>query len=388
MQDKSKNDELAQNPPVVAQTGKEAGVVDAADDAQKVQDKSVQEQRHPSLGNTVQRKLHALAKLWMKFLAAVTSLTFSGVLSIVLGFGSWAPPPFADFVHLHTNFSLLVGGIVVLISVLALFLSRGPDPQDDQPVNEETRRYRQVVWYATGISTTSLLFSFLLVGMIILRPVWCPAWLCPAPRLIVNPNGVHDSNLELYFQTVQGSSFVFSGNPAQYTLRNLPMDISALRIDTPQQKPYRVILGIHSLQQGRFGLIIDQVVLMVKQVTLVPLPLRVWTQSEARDYHSNPYEVSYGGQDAGASLLALYTPANGLLDSRVQLIPGESDELDIQITSRVVADLYFQVSVKYRVINESKEQTIILPRIFEVVFSNTSNWHPYSIQDGHLIQGT
>lgn len=281
-----------------------------------------------------------------------------------------------------------MGSIVVLISLLALFLSRGSAPQDEEPTaNEETRRYHRVVWYAAGISTSSLLLSFMLVSMVILRPAWCPTALCPAPQLVINPQGVHDSNLEVYSQAIQSPSYFFSGSPALYTLNNLPMDASALRIDTPLQKPYRVVLGIHSLQRGRFGLIIEQVVLVVKQVTLVPSPLHVWTQSETRDYHSNLYQGRYEGQDVGARLLAVYTPSNGLIDGRVQLIPGESDELDIQVTSRVVADLHFQVQVNYRVINESREQTILLPKTFEVIFSNASNWHPYHIQNGHLIIG-
>jgi hypothetical protein len=340
------------------------------------------------VSNTLRVNLYRLAKLWMKLVAGLTSLILTSIMSVVLGFGSWAPPSFVDFVKLHTSISLLIGSIVVFISLLALFFSRGPAPEYDQPsANEETRRYRRVVWYATGISSSSLLLSFVLVGMVILRPVWCPVLLCPAPQLIINPQGVHDSNLEVYSQAVQSPSYFFAGSSEQYTLNNLPMDASALRIDTPLQKPYRVVLGVHSLQQGRFGLIIEQVVLVVKQVTLVPSPMHVWIQSETRDYHSNLYQVRYEGQDAGAQLLAIYTPSNGLIDGRVQLIPGESDELDIQVTSRVVADLHFQVQVNYRVINESKEQTILLPKIFEIIFSNASNWHPYYIHNGHLILG-
>ena len=281
-----------------------------------------------------------------------------------------------------------MGSIVVVISLLALFLSRGPAPHDSEwAANEEAPRYRRVVWYATGISTSSLLLSFILVATVILRPPWCPMALCPAPQLVVNPQGVHDSNIEVYFQAIQSPSYYFSGSPAHYTLNNLPMEASALRIDTHQQRPYRVVLGIHSLQQGRFGLIIEQVVFVVKQATLMPSPLHVWTQSETRDYHSNPSQVRYEGQDTGARLLAMYTPSNGLIDGRVQLIPGESDELDIQVTSLVVADLHFQLEVTYRVINESREQTIHLPMTFEVIFSNASNWHPYHLQNGHLILG-
>ena len=383
-------------PASFAQKGKKTGIVDAVHETKS--DVAPEEMRPPPvsptksptkrISNVLRSKLYSLAKLWMKFLAGLTSLIFSSILSVALGFGSWAPPSFVDFVELHTGLSILMGCIVVLISLLALFLSRGPAPRDDEPVaNEEARRYHRAVWYATGISTSSLLLSFMLVSMVILRPVWCPMWLCPAPQLVVNPQGVHDSNLEVYFQAIQSPSYFFSGSPAQYTLNNLPMDASALRVDTPRQKPYRVILGIHSLQQGRFGLIIEQVVLVVKQVTLVPSPLHVWTQSETRDYHSNLYQGRYEGQDVGARLLVVYTPSNGLIDGRVQLIPGESDELDIQVTSRVVADLHFQVQVNYRVINESREQSILLPKTFEVIFSNASNWHPYHLRNGHLIIG-
>lgn len=247
------------------------------------------------------------------------------------------------------------------------------------------RRYRRPWLRISALSIVSLALCVSLLFVFLPKPSWCPTTLCPPSQSTVNLQGIHDSNLQVTLHTIQSSSYAFSGNPGQYTLDNLPRDRSALRIDTPMQKPYRVVLGVTSLQQGHFGLIIEQVVLVVKQVTLVPLPLRVWTQGESQDYIGNIYQVSYDKQDAGANLLASYRPSNGNIDGMAQLIPGESDELDVQVTSQVVADLQFQVEVKYRVINESREQTLLLPNTFEVIFSDASNWSPYHMENGHLL---
>ncbi|SRR6266487_2214031 len=338
------------------------------------------------------RNLYRLAKLWIKLLTAVTSTIFLTTVLTIVGLGSWAPPPLLDFIRLYPILSITIISILTLISFFAWFFSRGSiltgEKGDKEDVAKANRQHDRNVLYATFISTIPCVVCFVLLSVILLRPSWCPTLLCPAPKLILNQNGVHDNNLEVYFQTVQSSSYFIPDDPAHYALDTLPKETSALHIDTSPQKPYRVVLGIHSLQQGSIGLIIEQITLIVKQVTLVPYPLNLWMKGETQDYHSNLYQVLYGGQETGARLLATYTPLNGALDSLVQLLPGESDELDIQVMSRVVADLHFQIQVRYRVINEEREQTITLPNLFEIIFSNASNWHPYHFLDGRLVAGS
>ena len=226
-----------------------------------------------------------------------------------------------------------------------------------------------------------VLFATLLI-IVLLRPAWCPALLCPAPQFvpITNPQGIHDSNLEIYLTAIQSASYVISDNPARYSLSDLPVSISAVRID--RQTPYQVVLGVHSLQRGRYGIIIEEVALLVEQIPLMPYPLNVWTHSLGLDYHSNPYQVMYRGQVVGTTLAAIYVP---LPNAHVQLAPGEADELDVHVVSGTLADLRFQLQVIYRVSNESQLHTLLLPKVFEVVFSDISNWHSYHIKDGHLV---
>lgn len=71
----------------------------------------------------------------------------------------------------------------------------------------------------------------------------------------------------------------------------------------------------------------------------------------------------------------------------VLLGPNETDALDIQVDSREVVDLQFKIQITYRIINESQSPTLTLPDVFEVVFSDGSNWHPWHLDADHLVKG-
>jgi hypothetical protein len=336
------------------------------------------------LRSRLRNALYQLAKLWMQILIGLSGTICSAIFLTAVGLNSWGPAPLVDAAQQHPTMFIVAGFVLVFISFLAWFLSHGPDPNTSN-AKQQTSQLDWRLISATGTSTISSISFFFLLSLVLLRPTWCPTLLCPAPKLILQSINVHDDNLEVYFQTIQSASHLLSGNPANYTIDTLPRGTDALRIDTSNQKPYRVVVGIHSLQRGRFGLIIEQVVLLAKKVTLNPYPLRVWTESEPRSFDSNLYQVTYRGQESGSHLLATYTPLSGIRGGNVQLLPGESDELDIQITSKAIADIQFQVQVTYRIINDSQEHHITLPNLFEVIFSSTSNWFPYYFQDGHLI---
>jgi hypothetical protein len=328
---------------------------------------------------------YRLAKLWMQLLTALWSLIFSGVVGILFGFNTLIPPPILDVVHQHPTISIATIGFLIIITFLAWFKSRETPSQDDGGGSKRyTPQYIRGLIIATTVSTSSSILCLVLLAVILIQPPWCPTFLCPAPKIILNQHGVHDNNLEVYFQTIQSSSYQIPGDPEQYKLVDLPKGISAQRIDERGELPYRVILGIHSLQQGRFGIIIEQVVLVVKQKTAMPSPLRVWTEGEPRDYRNNLFQALYRGEEAGARLLVVYLSRP---DGHVQLIPGESDELGVQVMSRVTADLHFQVQIIYRVVNESQDQVITLPNEFEVIFSNASNWYPYHLKNGRFVAG-
>src|SRR5262245_283105 len=58
----------------------------------------------------------------------------------------------------------------------------------------------------------------------------------------------------------------------------------------------------------------------------------------------------------------------------VELAPGETDSMAVQVDSKVLADLRFQIVITYRVANELATHTLTLRHAFEVVFSDLSNW--------------
>src|SRR5262249_45746266 len=129
------------------------------------------------------------------------------------------------------------------------------------------------------------------------------------------------------------------GDPTQYSLKNLPRSANALNLSDPQQPPYRAVFGIHSLQQGRFGLIIQHVSLVVDQVGPVPSPLNVWVEQQ-RVYNTNVFQMVYTTQEPGTPIDGTYLT---FPDGNVQLVPGETDEIDVQVLLKVAVDLHFHV---------------------------------------------
>lgn len=228
-----------------------------------------------------------------------------------------------------------------------------------------------------------LIIGLFLTPLLVFRPAWCPAWLCPAPKVValLDKGGTHDSNLQVTFQTLQSSFKILPVAPSAYTMgTKTPNDAQLIVAD--QSRPYRVVMKIHSLQQERYGLVIDQVALLIKQqAQVIPYPLRV-VINHPLTYDNNLYRVTYRGQEAGAQLIALFmTQPQGF----VSLVPGETDEISLEVRSMVVVDLHLQVQVTYHVITELATHTLTLPDIFEIVYSDKTNWHPYQVQNGHLV---
>lgn len=226
-----------------------------------------------------------------------------------------------------------------------------------------------------------LLVGLVLTPLLVYRPTWCPAWICPAPQALIPKGGVHDNNLQVTFQTLQSSLKILPVAPSAYTLGTATPDDAQL-IGTTQSFPCRVVLKIHSLQQGCYGLVIDQVTLLVNKVAqVIPYPLHVVVSYDVPTYNNNLYYVTYRGQGPGALLPAHYARQPEFVD----LVPEETDEISLEVRSTVVADLHFQVQVTYHVVGELATHSLTLPNLFEIIFSDQSNWHPYQIQSGHLV---
>lgn len=330
-----------------------------------------------------------LARLWIRCLLAVAAISGAGIVSILLGFNT--PPqavPLVTVVRGYPILALVVVGILLAATFGAFEISRAPlsgSPDGDPDLSKGWQLPRMLI--STAISTTSTTAFVALLLLVLLRPSWCPSALCPSPKVVVvtNPSAVHDDNLEVYFTALQGSTFMLPGSTAQYTLGNAPDTIAAVRNDQTPPATYRVVLGIHSLQQGRFGMIITHVALVVVNVPPTPRPLNVWDKGSLLNYNSDPFRVAYVGQSVGTAIPAAYVP---FPDQDIQLAPGEADAIDLQVVSPLLVDLQFRVQVTYRVANETAEHTLTLPQVFEVVFTDGSNWHLYQWKSGQFVPAT
>ncbi len=368
---------------------KEAGGKDGKKEATPPETKSEAGSMASKAGDGKKRMLsHSIyhfANRWKSALAWLANLIVPIIVGILLGTDPFPQSiPLFDFIKQNPIGSLLSGGVIALVSLAALIISHRREPTEESNVpNQSTDKHVRGWILATALSTCSFVLSFILLAVVVIRPPWCPSALCPPPELITNPKGIHDANLEVYLITVQSTSFVIPGDPASYSTSNLPENIGAERIDE-KSSPflYRVVLGVHSLQQGRFGIVLGQVNLVIRQVPPMPRPLSVWIKGHPVTFNTNSYKVIYQGQLAGHTLPAAYLPSPF---GSVELAPGESDQLNLQVSSRVLADLQFQVQITYRVTDESQQHTLMLPYSFEVVFSDASNWRAYRLQSGHFV---
>lgn len=346
---------------------------------------------------TLYGRIYNLSKRSRVYLVKNATLALPGIIvSIILMLlGIKETPktvPLFIIVEQHPVGSPLIGSVLLLFGIVPLIISFLPEPNNNSRIPKHGLDWRSQRWIvATAASTISFFLSSTLLAVVLIRPVWCPTTLCAPPERIPIIHGFHDNNLEIYFTAFQGASYVIPGDPTQYSLANLPQSeksqsIGAVLIGGKSVLPYRIVLGIHSIQQGSFGLIIKKVELVIGQVPLVPDPLKVANVGIQRTYQSNVYQVNYVRENSGLTLAATYLP-NGYFQPGlyVQLLPGESDELDVQVNSKVSVDLKFRIQVTYRVFNETETHTLLLPNLFEAVFSRKSNWHPYKLQAGHLV---
>lgn len=345
--------------------------------------------------------LFRLAQAWVRGLTGLAVTVEGAVVTTLLGLNP-APQttPLVSVIRRYPLPSFIIGAFVLFASFSALLIVRSATPRPvtaggdgggdsssnggDDAADVLGGWHVPRVLISAGVSTLSTAAFIALLLIVLTRPTWCPTALCPAAQRVVvtNPNGAHDSDMEIYLTAVQGTTYELPADVASYTLDNAPTAVPVLRIDDPTAPVYRVALGAHSLLQGRYSIVIERVALVVTSVPASPRPLNVWLKGPNGNYQVNPYLATYHGEGSGAVLPVTYTAQQ---DGFVLLSPGEADELDIRLQSRVLADLRFQVQVTYRVSNESQEHTLTLPQTFEVIFTDVSNWHLYEFQSGRLV---
>ncbi len=146
-------------------------------------------------------------------------------------------------------------------------------------------------------------------------------------------------------------------------------------------------MNIHNIRSNGFSMIIEEVALVVKPASPIPHPLNVWSVPPSLTYQGeNLYSTAYGGENTNTVLPATYVHLPG---GNVQLKPLESDSIALQVTPHLIAAtaLRFSVQITYRFANQSHRYTFSPPSIFEVIFAKSSNWIPYHLQGGRLLQG-
>ena len=349
-----------------------------SDDAHKEQnDFTINEKREDTL-------LYQLSTKWLKLGALLINLIVPSIIGILFGFNPLPQTvPLLNILQQHPFASLILSGILLLMTLFALILSRRLELRFFGGISQLQVAQSNRLWIGlTGMSTISFLLCLTLLGMVWFRPSWCPNALCPPAQPITSSTGVHDSYLDLYPLAVQSLFFELPGNPDQYSQNNLPENVGVVNVDTRHLSSDGIVVGVHSLQQGRFGIVIEQVAIVIESIPPMPRPLNVWTRNPAVGYLTNFYQVTYGGEQNNAILPATFVSQ---LYGGIILAPGEADQLDIQISSRVIADLRFRIQVTYRVSNETQLHVLLLPRVFEVVFSDNSNWHEYRLENGRFL---
>jgi hypothetical protein len=199
----------------------------------------------------------------------------------------------------------------------------------------------------------------------------------PSPQPIKQPSLRHDGeiqdqNLSVSLGAVMSPSFVLTNDPRQYSGSTTPStSIGAVSLAKNTSTYYTIVINVQNLRYEGADILIDYVALKLLAIPALPHPLRVWTPGVATTYLGYPYPVTYKGQKLG-QLLYAEPSKNVILAPAGPNHIGESDPLSIQIRSTVAAYLQFQVEITYQI--TSGPQTLILPRSFQVVFSDASNW--------------
>jgi hypothetical protein len=329
---------------------------------------------------------HQLADWWIRFLSTIASLIFGAVVLIAFGLSSLPTSiPVIQFVRLNPVLAVISSLTLVGITILAWLIIRTANQENDNTnANRTSNPQDKRVIVAFGIATISFALFVSLLGTILLEPGWCLSiGLCPSTPSVVatNPQGVHDTNLEVYPIAVQSDTYVLLNAPASYTAQTVPSTIAAQRIDGQGASPYRVAIGVHNLHSAKDTLLIKRVSLRIITLVETPHPLNTWFKGNTLNYTTGLYDVSYGGESPPALLPAHYEASSF---AHQQLAPGESDTITVQMVSHSLANIQFQIEVTYAVSTAAGENTLLLPQIYSVVFSDKQNWHEYVLQGDQL----
>ena len=340
--------------------------------------------------------LYKFAQFWMQLPMKIIGILAPNIILILAGFSNLPTSiPVVGFIQEHKIASLVIGCALALITLLAAIIVRTPHPSDSgkeaaaptASVNEKKAtpgsRQPDRRWIiATLLSTISFFLSSTILVIVLIRPPWCPASFCSVSRSL--PQGsVSDANLVLYPLAVQSTSFEIPGDPLHYSQSRLPQSIGVQHVSRQAESAtFRVALGVQSLIQDRYAILIKQVAIVLTSLSPVPHQLNVWTTNPSTSYKSLPFLAVYRGEKTGdiLSTTSLSTPP-GL----IHLLPNEPEQFNIRLISSAAVNLEFRVQLTYVVSNDPKPHTLTLPQVFHVIISDASTWREYRLQQGHFV---
>ena len=317
--------------------------------------------------------------------SAIITAVAGSALSILFGFGNLPENlPVVDLLRQRPPLGIaLLIVLVVLVVFSPLFLQGVPTPEE-----YANTRYIRRLYTSLTISTLSTLLFVSLLGMLILRPSWCPQGICPAPVVVVNSNGVHDANLDIAYLDVQSTFFQIPGNPTA-PMTALPTTVPTEQVDDPlcehtttdtRCPAYRQILTLHSLQRGASqSIIVQQVLVTIDRVDTLPATLNVWHHGLDTLYTAEPYLVTYRGQPRGTVLSAgsQHNPPTFL-----HLRAGEGDQIDLGIISAGTTGIIaFHVTIIYTTSTDTQLHQLVLltakapPR--QLILAKRADMHSY-----------
>lgn len=345
--------------------------------------------------------LFGLAKGWVGVLGLVEASVGAGITSAVKDAAtSWMPSAhtIADFARSYPAVTALVGAFVVVLTGVAAWIVWHANP--DQPEAQSGGGQQpallgwalrpQAAYASLGLATASSLAFGGLVGLLVVRPAWCPQAVC-APTLAAYP-GPHDQYLGASVVAVQADTYVIPKDPASYTMANLPatdgpravaalLTVPADPTHLPPESSYRVAVKLQNLWPDFGDMSIESIALEVDRAAPVG-HVNAWRKGATWKLTNNPFGAQYLGQPAGSRVAAAFE-GRPLL-GHVQLKPGESDTVTIEISSAASIDLTYRVLVTYRSLEQGDLHTFRVPDPVEVWFAGSVDWYEYVLSGGRF----
>lgn len=320
--------------------------------------------------------IHHLANNWLQHLGKLikSQVAPTIIIDIISSILFLILTDYVSATILKFVFLLLFVCIVIITLIALIFTQRSKFFIGSNFPLRKMKWFLQLRILFMVISITILLLSSGFLSIVLIRPPGCPVTLCSTTQ---------DEPVKVNLFDVQSSWYVISGHPTSY-LQNLSSKTPrAQRMDKIQSPPYAIVFDVQNLQHLQKNILIEQISLVIDQISPMPRPLNVLATNSTFSYPPPPFLAIYNGQDPGKTIVASSTSTP---PSYIDLKPQETNQIGVQIISRVRADIKFHVTITYRIPGDMQPHYLSLTHDeVEVVFSDASNWHTYLLQDGIFV---